>query len=103
MAAHHHHAACKKSADHQRYQRKLSVKCLIWITLFLDIVHPAEDGRMSAIKVTGIPGKHAPPGTAGALKAANELFQAVPPTNGWVIELGYRDMAEEDASFNYGY
>lgn len=71
--------------------------------MFLDIKRPSEDGRIPAMKITGMPGKHVPPGPAGALKAANELLQAVPPTNGWMVELGFKDTAEEDASFNCGY
>ncbi|KAI1345258.1 Metallo-hydrolase/oxidoreductase [Xylariaceae sp. FL0016] len=43
-------------------------------------------GRIPVIKVTGMPGKHVPP---GPLAAANDLMQAVPPTNGWLLELGH--------------
>ncbi|KAK5938508.1 hypothetical protein PMZ80_009479, partial [Knufia obscura] len=38
------------------------------------------------IHVTGMPGTHVPP---GPLAAANDLLGAVPPTNGWMLELGY--------------
>ncbi|KAI6778532.1 uncharacterized protein J7T54_005056 [Emericellopsis cladophorae] len=38
------------------------------------------------IKVTGMPGKHIP---SGFLSAANDLLGAVPPTNGWMLELGH--------------
>lgn len=38
-----------------------------------------------AIKVTGMPGQHVPP---GPLSAINNLLGAVPPTNGWLLELG---------------
>ena len=38
------------------------------------------------IRVTGMPGKHVPP---GPLAIANDLLGAVPPTNGWMLELGY--------------
>ncbi|KAK1238517.1 hypothetical protein MKX07_006663 [Trichoderma sp. CBMAI-0711] len=40
------------------------------------------------IRVTGMPGKHVPPGTLSAL---NDLLSAVPPTNGWLLELGWAD------------
>lgn len=33
-----------------------------------------------------MPGTHVPP---GPLAAANDLLGAVPPTNGWMLELGY--------------
>lgn len=39
-----------------------------------------------SIKVTGMPGKHVPP---GLLSTVNDFLQAVPPTNGWMVELGY--------------
>lgn len=54
-----------------------------------------------AIQVTGTPGKHVPPG--GILEAANALLQAVPPTNGWIIELGYKTNPTDDSSFQNGY
>ncbi|KAF5584237.1 metallo-hydrolase oxidoreductase [Fusarium pseudoanthophilum] len=41
---------------------------------------------LPVIKVTGMPGKHVPP---GPLAAVNDLLGAVPPTNGWMLELGY--------------
>ncbi|KAK3317918.1 beta-lactamase superfamily domain-containing protein [Apodospora peruviana] len=50
---------------------------------------PASGSRgwkRPAIKVTGMPGKHVPP---GPLSTLNDLLGAVPPTNGWVLELGY--------------
>ncbi|KAK4445719.1 putative metal-dependent hydrolase [Podospora aff. communis PSN243] len=43
-------------------------------------------GKRPAVKVTGMPGKHVPPGPLGVV---NELLGAVPPTNGWMVELGY--------------
>ncbi|KAK4139210.1 beta-lactamase superfamily domain-containing protein [Dichotomopilus funicola] len=43
------------------------------------------EGNKGAIRVTGMPGKHVPPGVVGV---ANELVGAVPPTNGWLVELG---------------
>jgi len=42
--------------------------------------------RIPRIKVTGMPGKHVAPGILGTF---NDLVQAVPPTNGWMVELGY--------------
>ncbi|KAI4868592.1 Metallo-hydrolase/oxidoreductase [Hypoxylon rubiginosum] len=51
-----------------------------------DSSHAGGYGKVPAIKVTGMPGKHVPP---GPLSMANDLLQAVPPTNGWLLELGY--------------
>ncbi|KAJ6564046.1 beta-lactamase-like protein [Mycena capillaripes] len=50
-----------------------------------------------AIKVTGMPGKHVPP---GPLSVANDVLNAVPPTNGWMVELGHKDSSE---TFRCGY
>jgi L-ascorbate metabolism protein UlaG (beta-lactamase superfamily) len=44
------------------------------------------DGKVPVIKVTGMPGKHVPP---GPLAVANDLLGAVPPTNGWLLEMGW--------------
>ncbi|KAH7065051.1 beta-lactamase-like protein [Macrophomina phaseolina] len=70
--------------------------------MFLDVKRPAG-ARVPAVKVTAMPGKHVPPGPAGALKAANELLQAVPPTNGWMLDLGYKASADDERSFRCGY
>lgn len=51
-----------------------------------------------AISVTGMPGKHVP---NGPLSVANDLLGAVPPTNGWMIELGH-DSADA-GGFRSGY
>ncbi|KAI1383308.1 Metallo-hydrolase/oxidoreductase [Hypoxylon trugodes] len=48
--------------------------------------HAGGYGKVPAIKVTGMPGKHVPP---GPLAKANDLLKAVPPTNGWLLELGH--------------
>lgn len=59
-----------------------------------------EKGKRAAIKVKGVPGKHAPP---GPLNAINELLHAVPPTNGWMLELGYTKDGRGEESFTNGY
>jgi hypothetical protein len=71
-------------------------------TMFVDIRksdgggHVAGMMKMPAVKVTGMPGKHVPD---GLLSKANDLLGAVPPTNGWMLELGYK----ENESFESGY
>ncbi|KAI1260913.1 Metallo-hydrolase/oxidoreductase [Xylariaceae sp. FL1019] len=53
------------------------------------VVHIGGDGTGQpgpAMKITGMPGKHVPP---GPLAAINNLLGAVPPTNGWLIEMGW--------------
>lgn len=72
--------------------------------MFCDIKsNTSGSGRSPAIKVTGMPGKHVPPGPGGLMKAANDLIGAVPPTNGWMLELGYKASSGTDASFENGY
>lgn len=42
------------------------------------------------MQITGMPGTHVPP---GPLAMANDILKAVPPTNGWMLELGYTTTA----------
>ncbi|KAF2876466.1 beta-lactamase-like protein [Massariosphaeria phaeospora] len=56
--------------------------------------------KKPSIKVTGMPGKHVPP---GPLSVVNDFIAAVPPTNGWMIELGYSDSATSNASDEGGF
>ncbi|RYP45134.1 hypothetical protein DL768_008492 [Monosporascus sp. mg162] len=60
-------------------------------------------GKASVVKVTGMPGKHVPP---GPLAKANDFLKAVPPTNGWLVELGYASKAPtggDPESLDVGY
>lgn len=60
-----------------------------------------NDSKIPAIKVTGMPGKHVPD---GALSVANDLLAAVPPTNGWMVELGYKPgESAPNSAFTNGY
>jgi L-ascorbate metabolism protein UlaG (beta-lactamase superfamily) len=69
--------------------------------MLLDIKTSSSGGKAAAVKVTGMPGKHVPP---GPLSVANDLLGAVPPTNGWMIELGYKPSSDSsDKDFNPGY
>lgn len=71
-----------------------------WDSMVLDVyTDKITGGRKPAIKVTGMPGKHVPP---GPLSVANDLVGAVPPTNGWMIELGYLN-ADKGDNFESGY
>jgi L-ascorbate metabolism protein UlaG (beta-lactamase superfamily) len=75
-----------------------------WETLLLDVDgEGVPGGKKASLKITGVPGKHVPP---GPLNVANDILGAVPPTNGWMIELGYSDdksTKENDDSFENGY
>jgi L-ascorbate metabolism protein UlaG (beta-lactamase superfamily) len=61
----------------------------------LPIVTPGNSNKRPCIKVTAMPGKHVPPGPRHILEKLNELVQAVPPTNGWMVELGHEKMMGE--------
>ncbi|KAI4163305.1 MAG: hypothetical protein LQ342_003040 [Letrouitia transgressa] len=66
--------------------------------ILVDIDNVVSSGKgKAAIKVVGMPGKHVPPGVLGTL---NDLLDAVPPTNGWMLELGYKT---ESGDFQHGY
>jgi hypothetical protein len=58
-----------------------------------------EGSKRPALKVCGMPGKHIPP---GPLNVVNEILGAVPPTNGWMLELGHL-RAGKPESFESGY
>jgi L-ascorbate metabolism protein UlaG (beta-lactamase superfamily) len=72
-----------------------------WETLVLD-VEGGDGEKKQSLKITGVPGKHVPP---GPLNVVNDLLGAVPPTNGWMVELGYCDngAANAEDSFENGY
>ncbi|KAL9066230.1 MAG: hypothetical protein Q9161_007687 [Pseudevernia consocians] len=53
------------------------------------LVDIAGSDNRAAIKVTGMPGKHVPPGPGGVAGKMNDLLGAVPPTNGWMLQLGH--------------
>jgi hypothetical protein len=59
-----------------------------WESCFISTTASATSSAEKAIKVTATPGKHVPAGPAGMLEKLNEFLGAVPPTNGWMIELG---------------
>lgn len=76
-------------------------------SVFLDIVaSPTPAGssqpRLPAINVTAMPGKHVKP---GLLSTVNDILGAVPPVNGWMLELGHYASAAEpsESSFSSKY
>lgn len=69
-------------------------------SMFVDVAQSSSTARVPAIKVTGMPGQHVPD---GVLSALNHLLSAVPPTNGWMLELGYKESGGSDESFKNGY
>ncbi|OOF97590.1 hypothetical protein ASPCADRAFT_44917 [Aspergillus carbonarius ITEM 5010] len=57
-----------------------------------------QASRQPRLRVTGMPGRHIPMGKA--VEKLNDVVGAIPPTNGWMVELGYRGTATE---FEPGY
>ncbi|KAF5639932.1 metallo-hydrolase oxidoreductase [Fusarium sp. NRRL 52700] len=56
------------------------------------------DKLLPVIKVTAMPGKHIP---SGPLAAFIDLLGAVPPTNGWMLGLGYRKVGNGKLQASY--
>ncbi|PYH68138.1 MBL fold metallo-hydrolase [Aspergillus vadensis CBS 113365] len=77
----------------------------VYEQLTVDIKHNQSDAQRQQrpkLRITGMPGKHIPVGKP--LEKLNELVGAIPPTNGWMLELGYGDNDNDNASsFTSGY
>lgn len=77
-----------------------------WEGMVLDVeTEDRRSKRCPSVKIRGMPGKHVPP---GALNVVNDFLGAVPPTNGWMVELGYSEKGKEgydgeEDSFENGY
>jgi len=99
-----HHLHENKPAEEsftQVYDLDFFESCLVSISPKKTDGSPPSEARVPAIKVTGMPGKHVPD---GALSVANDLLAAVPPTNGWMVELGYKpSISAPDSAFTNGY
>ncbi|KAK6381388.1 hypothetical protein LTS17_004445 [Exophiala oligosperma] len=98
--ARHHLGGSTKAPD----ESFTAVRALdAWEDMFVDFA--AADAASSSpplaheprIHVTGMPGKHV---GDGLLAKANDILGAVPPTNGWMLELGY---SSSSSSFECGY
>lgn len=65
---------------------------------------PSPRSQRPCLHVMGMPGKHV---GDGLLSKANDILGAVPPTNGWILELGYAvlssDAAADAEAFHCGY
>lgn len=88
-----------QKAEGEKFSRVFGLES--WESALVEVREGGGEGgeKVPAIKVTGMPGKHVPP---GPLDVVNEVLGAVPPTNGWMIELGYKT-AQGDESFRNGY
>ncbi|GKT40993.1 UPF0173 metal-dependent hydrolase [Colletotrichum spaethianum] len=100
-----HAKSCLTSSSEKNEPFKNVLDLDFFQDLQLDITRSASESqdKHPAIKVTGMPGKHVPP---GPLSTANDFLQAVPPTNGWMLELGYcpsLGSQANSAAFKAGY
>ncbi|GES66794.1 beta-lactamase-like protein [Aspergillus terreus] len=68
-------------------------------TAIVDIKDSAGPRRQ--LRITGMPGKHIPSNSIA--ESLNSLANAIPPTNGWMLELGTQPDARADADFVCGY
>ncbi|EXJ75125.1 uncharacterized protein A1O5_01821 [Cladophialophora psammophila CBS 110553] len=57
-----------------------------WESMFVNVTSSSTSTRRPHLRVTGTPGKHV---GDGLLAKANDILGAIPPTNGWMLELGY--------------
>lgn len=73
----------------------------IWDSLEIDLTTTTSTSSnlKPHVQVTGTPGTHVPP---GFLSVANNILGAVPPTNGWIVELGYTS-SNSSTPFHPGY
>lgn len=59
-----------------------------------------SQNKHPVVRITGQPGKHVTP---GPLAIANDFLKAVPPTNGWMVELGYsKESSNVSSSYEDG-
>ncbi|KAI9373401.1 hypothetical protein BJX61DRAFT_502856 [Aspergillus egyptiacus] len=65
--------------------------------MMINIKNERKGERTPSLRVTGMPGKHVP--MLKPVEKLNELVGAIPPTNGWILELGY----ETPEAFTSGY
>jgi L-ascorbate metabolism protein UlaG (beta-lactamase superfamily) len=63
------------------------------------------EGWRPHVQLTGMPGSHVPPGPLNVAATLNDFLGAVPPTNGWMLELGYvpDGGVKEQEGFECGY
>ncbi|KDQ62694.1 hypothetical protein JAAARDRAFT_171259 [Jaapia argillacea MUCL 33604] len=97
---HAHHALTSKTPSSENFTEVTPLdtwsSCLVHIS-----PSGSTSGAKKCVKVTAMPGKHVPPGPFGLLEKLNELAAAVPPTNGWMVELGEETESGEDVNMGY--
>jgi len=58
----------------------------VWQQMLLDIRGENSQSKQPRMRVTAMPGKHVKP---KMMQMLNDLVKAIPPINGWMLELGY--------------
>ncbi|KAF8586116.1 Metallo-hydrolase/oxidoreductase [Ramaria rubella] len=97
---HAHDALTKKLKPPQRFTAVTPLK--VWDSALVHI-RPSSLTNASethkCIRITATPGKHMPMGPLRALEVANKVISAIPPTNGYIVELG----EEKEGKMDVGY
>ncbi|KAK5211025.1 hypothetical protein LTR47_001744 [Exophiala xenobiotica] len=91
----HHHLSTKKDGESFTAVHPLDA----WEDMFVNVSGSSDALSRPRIRITGMPGKHV---GDGLLSKANDILGAVPPTNGWMLELGHSPSSEAE-SFECGY
>ncbi|KAL0943590.1 uncharacterized protein CTRU02_201477 [Colletotrichum truncatum] len=100
-----HAKTCLTSSDlkDEPFERVEGLDFFQNTTLVISDPSNQSQDKSAAIKITAMPGKHVPP---GPLAVANDFLGAVPPTNGWMLELGHvhpTSVPANNASLDTGY
>ncbi|KAF4155898.1 hypothetical protein CNMCM8927_001623 [Aspergillus lentulus] len=69
--------------------------------MMVNIKGDSSRTKQPHIRVTGMPGKHI--ATNKVVEKLNEFVAAIPPTNGWMVELGYGSTQTMQPDFEVGY
>jgi len=95
---HAHECLTSKLAPEDRFTAVTPID--VWDSALINILAPSASTKSpKCIRITATPGKHVPPGPMHLLEMANELISAVPPTNGYIVELG----EEKEGLVSVGY
>ncbi|KAJ6092335.1 hypothetical protein N7467_004304 [Penicillium canescens] len=62
-------------------------------------IEGADGSKQPQLRVIGMPGKHVPPN--GMMEKFNDIVKAIPPTNGWMLELGHGNANTSDFTCGY--
>jgi len=92
---HAHEALTTKKEESQKFTAVTPLE--VWSSALIHI--KSVDNSRKCMKITGTPGKHMPMGPHDVLETVNEMMGVIPPTNGYIVELG----EERSDEFHVGY